>query len=53
MRKATREIREFAQVVEVMRRCDVCRLALNGADGVPYLVPLNFGMSVQDEKVTL
>lgn len=42
MRKAKREIKEFADIVAVMRRCDVCRLGIVDDDGVPYVVPLNF-----------
>ena len=36
-----------------MKRCDVCRLALNDEDGYPYLLPLNFGMEETDGRVTL
>ncbi len=45
MRKKDREIRDFNEIVEVMKSCDVCRLALND-DGYPYILPLNFGMEV-------
>lgn len=31
------------QIADIMARCKVVRLALNG-DSVPYLLPLNFGM---------
>lgn len=52
MRRADREITDFNEIVEVMKQCDVCRLALN--DSVcPYIVPLNFGMSVENDTVTL
>ncbi len=52
MRRRDREITDFDELTEVMRRCDVCRLAW--CDGeVPYIVPLNFGMQVKDGQVTL
>ena len=35
-----------------MKRCDVCRLALNDG-GYPYILPLNFGMEVVEEKINL
>ena len=35
-----------------MRRCDVCRLALND-EGYPYIIPLNFGLKVNDDNITL
>lgn len=53
MRKAKREITDFDDIVSVMRRCDVCRLALNGADGTPYVVPLNFGLAVAEDALSL
>lgn len=52
MRRHDREITDFDEMVGVMRRCDVCRLAWNDGE-VPYIVPLNFGMQVQDGQVTL
>ena len=52
MRQKNREIKEFNEIIEVMKRCDVCRLALND-DGYPYILPLNFGMKIVDGKVIL
>ena len=43
MRRSDREITDLKEIVEIMRKCDVCRLALND-DGYPYIIPLNFGM---------
>ena len=42
MRQGNREIKEFNEIIEVMKNCDVCRLALND-DEYPYILPLNFG----------
>ena len=52
MRKKDREITDFNEIVEVMKNCDICRLALND-DGFPYIVPLNFGLEVVDETIYL
>ncbi|WP_058269868.1 pyridoxamine 5'-phosphate oxidase family protein [Olsenella massiliensis] len=52
MRRRDREITDFDEIVNVMRRCDVCRIALN-SDDYPYIVPLNFGMDVTDGRITL
>lgn len=52
MRRHDREITEFDEMVAVMRRCDVCRLAFQDGE-VPYIIPLNFGMQVRDKAVTL
>ena len=52
MRQKNREITELNEIVEVMRSCDVCRLALND-DGYPYIVPLNFGLEVIDGTIKL
>lgn len=52
MRRSDREISSAEEIIEVMERCDVCRLAFND-DGYPYILPLNFGMQVKDGEITL
>lgn len=52
MRRKDREIKEFEEIVQVMKKCDVCRIALND-DGYPYILPLNFGMRAEGEQITL
>lgn len=52
MRRSDREITDFNRIIEIMSKCDVCRLAIN--DGkYPYIVPLNFGMIVTDGTIKL
>ena len=52
MRRSDREIRDFDEILEVMKKCDVCRIAMQG-DEYPYMIPLNFGMAVDGQQVTL
>lgn len=52
MRRSDREVKEFKDIVAIMEKCDVCRIALNH-NGYPYILPLNFGMSVKDNKIEL
>lgn len=52
MRRSDREIRDFSEIVEVMKKCDVCRIALND-EGYPYILPLNFGMKAEGGQITL
>lgn len=52
MRRSDREIKDFSEIIQVMERCDVCRLALNDQD-YPYILPLNFGMEVENGQITL
>lgn len=52
MRKSEREIKEFDEIVEVIKKCDVCRIALNDS-GYPYIVPLNFGMKAEGKQIVL
>jgi len=42
MRKAEREIKDQEELEDVIRRAEVCRLAMVD-DGEPYIVPMNFG----------
>lgn len=43
MRRVDREVTDVEEIAEIMSRCQVLRLALNGEE-VPYLLPVNFGM---------
>lgn len=52
MRRSDREITDFDEILSVIEKCDVCRLALNNGD-YPYIVPLNFGMTVENGVITL
>ena len=53
MRRHDREITAPDEIIEVMKKCDVCRLALNDAGGYPYILPLNFGMTTDNGKIEL
>lgn len=52
MRRADREIKDFDEMLDVISRCDVCRLGLNDGD-FPYILPLNFGVNVEKEAQTV
>ena len=52
MRRAEREITAFSEQIAVMRKCTVCRVAFHDTP-YPYIVPMNFGMEVEDTQVTL
>lgn len=42
MRRKDREIQDREEIDQIIRQCQVCRLAL-AMDNVPYLVPVSFG----------
>ena len=52
MRRADREVTEIDEMITIMKKCDVCRIALHDKD-YPYILPLNFGLSVKDDAVEL
>ncbi|MDR2729875.1 MAG: pyridoxamine 5'-phosphate oxidase family protein [Treponema sp.] len=52
MRRKDREITNLNEKLEIISKCKVCRLAL-AEDNVPYVVPLNFGYSFDNEILTL
>lgn len=52
MRRKDREVTEFDALLDIVRRCDVCRLAIYD-EPLPYLVPLNFGEEVVDGTLFL
>ena len=53
MIRSDREITDCSAQLAIMSACDVCRIALNGEDGFPYIVPLNFGVEVNGGQVRL
>ncbi len=50
MRRKDREITDFHEIIEIIKKCDVCRIALNDEE-FPYIVPMNFGLDVEGEQV--
>ena len=52
MRRHDREITDKNEILEIMNRCDVCRLAFNDGD-YPYILPLNFGLEEKDGHIIL
>ena len=54
MRRSEREIRGEEELLALLRRCAVCRIAVPNGDGeAPYLVPLNYGFHYADGRLTL
>ena len=52
MRRIDREIKNKEEILEIIKKCQVCRIALNN-DGFPYILPLNFGILVEGEEIQL
>ena len=52
MRRSDREIKDAAEIIEIIEKCDVCRLALSDGS-VPYIVPMNYGYEYTGGKLTL
>lgn len=52
MRRKDREVSDFNEMISIMKKCDCCRLAMHD-DAFPYIVPMNFGMKVEEEQVYL
>ncbi len=52
MRRKDREITDFEKMLEVVDRCQCCRLGLVD-NGEAYIVPLNFGYARCGDQLTL
>lgn len=52
MRRNDREIKDINEIIKIMEKCDVCRLALNDED-YPYILPLNFGLQTGNGQIIL
>ncbi len=47
MRRRDREIKDLDEILAIMKRCDVCNVALYDED-FPYVIPLNFGVEYEN-----
>ena len=52
MRRADREVADFNEILDILRRADTLRLGVNGGD-YPYVVPLSFGFEAVDGAIVL
>lgn len=52
MRKKEREITDIDSKMAIIDKCKVCRLGLSD-NNQPYVVPLNYGYSLDDSRLTL
>ncbi len=52
MRRKDREITDLNEILEIMKKCDVCNIAFFDEE-YPYIIPMNFGFSNQGEQLEL
>ena len=51
MRRKDREITDLNEIIKIVSECDVLHLGMCD-NGVPYVVPVNFGFTYEDETFT-
>ena len=52
MRRSDREIIAISEIIEIINKCDICRLAFSD-NNTPYIVPMNFGYEYENNQLTL
>ncbi len=52
MRRKDREVTDIAEIKSIIESCKTCHLAMVD-DGMPYVIPLNFGFEIADGTLTL
>jgi len=52
MRRKDREIISIDEKLKIISKCKICRIGLS-ENNYPYIVPLNYGFSYDDEKLAL
>lgn len=52
MRRKDREITDFNELLGIVKRCSVCRVAFFD-EAYPYIIPLNFGYEEKEGALTL
>lgn len=48
MRRKDREVTDIDEIIKIMDKCDVCRIAIND-EVYPYILPVNFGFERDDD----
>ena len=49
MRRKDREVTNPDEILDILRRCDTIRIGIRGAE-FPYVVPVSFGLEVEDGR---
>jgi len=52
MRRNDREITDINEKIDIIKTCKVCRLGLSD-NNIPYIIPLNYGYSYENNELTL
>jgi len=52
MRRKEREISNMKEIIELIKKCDVCRLAFFDEE-YPYIIPMNFGFVSKGTDIEL
>lgn len=52
MRRKDREVKDYNQMLEILKSCDCCRIGFKEKQGT-YIVPLNFGYEVNEQGLIL
>lgn len=52
MRRNDREVTERRELLSIINQCKVCRIAMMDTEGL-YIVPMNFGYTYEEDKLTL
>lgn len=52
MRRTDREITDIEDMISIIDKCNICRLALAEGD-MPYIIPMNYGYEYIEKKLTI
>lgn len=52
MRRKDRQITDRTEIMQIVRKCNVCNLAFANGD-TPYVIPMNFGVTEENGSVAL
>jgi len=52
MRRVDKAVTDLEEIMKIIQKCDVCRLGM-ADDNLPYIVPMSFGFTLIEGKMTL
>ena len=53
MRRKEREVSDVKEIAQILSNCSTLRIAFPTPEAPPYIVPVNFGFSLQNDRFAL
>ncbi|XOQ43433.1 MAG: Pyridoxamine 5'-phosphate oxidase family protein [Clostridium sp.] len=52
MRRKEYDVKDLKEIISIIDKCDVCHIGMADKNGLPYVVPMSFGYSSENNNIT-